>query len=444
MKHWLVSVLVAISLVALFAPVEPSVFAASTADELKLKIDEQTAKVKALEAEIAKYEADLADISKNKSTLKSEIKRLDTLRKKFATDIAVTQSKVASANLLINQLNSQIDVSVSGINANTTALKQSLQAIAEDTDATYVEILFSPGGFDALWQDIDQSTTVNRKLQGEISKLQSLKVELSEHRTKTSEEKSKLAALQKNLAGQKSILDQNRSAQTTLLTQTQNKESAFQKLLEEKRLAKQQFEAEITKFESELKYVFDPTLIPTAGSGVLKFPFSETFMQRCKSRQSAFKNLYCITQYFGDTAFARSGAYNGKGHNGVDFGSPEGTEVRAALSGTVTATGNTDAYRGCYSYGKWVLITHDNGLATLYSHLSYIGVKTGQSVDTGTMIGYSGSTGYATGPHLHFTLYVASTVKLVKMGDVKAKTNCAGATVPIAPTNAYLNPIEYL
>ena len=152
------------------------------------------------------------------------------------------------------------------------------------------------------------------------------------------------------------------------------------------------------------------------------------------------KNII-ITQYFGDTAFAKSGAYNGKGHNGIDFGASPGTPILSSLSGTVAGTGNTDLVAGCYSYGKWVLINHDNGLSTLYAHLSLIKAEKGQRVSTGDIIGYSGNTGYTTGPHLHFGVYATQGVKIVQYTN---SVNCKNAVIPVADLRAYLNPIQYL
>ena len=86
----------------------------------------------------------------------------------------------------------------------------------------------------------------------------------------------------------------------------------------------------------------------------------------------------------------------------ISFGASIGTPIKAALSGTVLGTGNTDSIKGCYSFGKWVMVKHNNGLNTMYAHLSQISVSSGQSVSTGQVLGYSGETGYATGPHLHF------------------------------------------
>ena len=229
-----------------------------------------------------------------------------------------------------------------------------------------------------------------------------------------------------------------------MLTVTKSKEAEFQALLNEKREAREQLEAELRDFESQLEFTLDPTKIPRAGSGVLGFPLDLTFMNRCGDREGTFGNLYCITQYFGNTKFAQSGAYNGKGHNGMDFGAPEGTKVVSAHSGIVEAVGNTDTIRGCYSYGKWILVRHANGLATLYAHLSHIGVERGEAVASGGFLGYSGNTGYSTGPHLHFTVFVADQVRIVRLGDIKTITNCANAHIPVAPTEAYLNPLSYL
>ncbi|WPB88818.1 transglycosylase family protein [Streptomyces malaysiensis] len=83
-------------------------------------------------------------------------------------------------------------------------------------------------------------------------------------------------------------------------------------------------------------------------------------------------------------------------HTGVDFAVPVGTSVHAAAPGTVVAAG----WGGAFGYQ--VIVRHADGLYTHYGHLSALTVRTGQSVEAGVLIARSGSTGYATGPHLHF------------------------------------------
>ncbi len=417
---------------------------ADTADEIRTKIEEQQRKIAELEKEIAAYESTLGELGKNKATLTNEIARLDTSRKKLGADIRVTQDKITSANLEIERLGGEIGLRETSIAIGRRGIEQALRSLQRHGDLTLIEQYFSEDSVEGYWEDADLLQTLERTIRNEALQLALQKAELTVDRDEVATQRATLASLETQLKGQRVVLDQNRAEQNTLLSQTKQSESTYQKLLKEKQDAREQFERELLDYESQLKYTLDPSAIPSAGSGVLTFPLDSSFMSRCKDRVSSFKNQYCITQYFGNTSFARSGAYGGANHNGVDFGSPEGTKVVAASSGTVAATGNTDVYKGCYSYGKWVLLKHANGLATLYAHLSYIGVSEGQSVPVGGLLGYSGKTGYATGPHLHFTVFAADGVKIVRLGDIKAKTNCANALIPIAPTGAYLDPMSYL
>lgn len=88
------------------------------------------------------------------------------------------------------------------------------------------------------------------------------------------------------------------------------------------------------------------------------------------------------------------------GWNGIDLGAPRGTPVYAAAGGTIIISRSNGAWNG--GYGNYVVITHDNGTQTLYSHMRSSIVSVGQLVNAGQLIGYVGSTGESTGPHLHF------------------------------------------
>ncbi len=90
-------------------------------------------------------------------------------------------------------------------------------------------------------------------------------------------------------------------------------------------------------------------------------------------------------------------------HAGIDFGAPTGTPIYAADDGRVLSAG----VRG--GYGNATVIEHGGGLATLYAHQSRFAVRAGQTVSRGEVIGYVGSTGYSTGPHLHFETRVNGT-----------------------------------
>jgi murein DD-endopeptidase MepM/ murein hydrolase activator NlpD len=90
----------------------------------------------------------------------------------------------------------------------------------------------------------------------------------------------------------------------------------------------------------------------------------------------------------------------GRMHEGIDIGASSGTPIYAAASGTVMYAG----WEG--GYGNLTVIDHGNGLATAYGHQSQLAVSNGQVVTRGQVIGYVGSTGHSTGPHLHFEVRV--------------------------------------
>lgn len=91
----------------------------------------------------------------------------------------------------------------------------------------------------------------------------------------------------------------------------------------------------------------------------------------------------------------------GRMHTGIDFAAEEGAPIRAARAGRVTTAGSLN------DYGLAIVLTHSDGSRTLYGHCSSIKVKEGQEVSAGEIIGEVGSTGFSTGPHLHFEIHVA-------------------------------------
>jgi LysM repeat protein len=101
---------------------------------------------------------------------------------------------------------------------------------------------------------------------------------------------------------------------------------------------------------------------------------------------------------------------HGPGYRGIDIGAPTGTPLYASASGTVLIVKN-----GCKvgrsscggGYGNMTIIQHPNGTKTLYGHMSKVAIATGTKVSQGQIIGYVGSTGHSTGPHVHFEVFNA-------------------------------------
>ncbi len=394
-------------------------------DELKNNISSRTENIKQLEQEIAQYQTQLQVVGTQKKTLQSAIQSLDLSRTKISKDIQLTQRKIENTSDTISDLNFGIKQKAAKITANRKATADILRTINQNDTATLLEVLLSTKTLSSFLEDVDNLNRAQIAIQDNIKSLEHLKSELGVQKSSHETEQKKFIALNSQLADQKEIADQERQEQNSLLKDTKNQESNYKKLLADKEARKKQFEQEIEDYEAQLRAEIDPNSFPHPGTKVLAYPLN---------------NVH-ITQHFGKTVDARR-LYSSGTHNGVDFGTSPGTPIKSVADGVVVGTGDTDtACRGA-SYGKWVLIRHKNGLASLYGHLNLIKVKQGDSVESGDLIAYSGNTGYSTGPHLHLSIFVGSAVKVA---DLPSKS-CAKAVfhLPVAPLNAYLDPEAYL
>lgn len=397
-------------------------------EKLQSQIEERNARLQEIEKEIAQYESALQEVGAEKDTLQKAIDQLNLERQKVLSDIKYTQNKIDNTDLQINKLTIEIGDTERSILQNEDAIAEILRSINVSDDDSMIEIMLRHDNLSEFWNEVESLETVRTKMYNKVHDLFSLKGTLEGKKTDETTRREELVALRKQYSGQQAILENNKKEKDELLTATKNEEAEYQAQLASKKSAREQLLKEVQQIERELQYILDPSTIPQKGTAVFNWPLENVI----------------ITQYFGYTRFALSGAYNGNAHNGIDFGAPVGTKIYAPLSGTVRNVGNTDSVPGCYSWGQWVLVDHPNGLSTLYAHLSYVGVSTGQKLSTGDVLGYVGRTGYATGPHLHFTVYVSDAVQVKQFNQFKSVTNCGAALSPFAAVEGYLDPLDYL
>ncbi len=324
-----------------------------------------------------------------------------------------------------------IDDKEERIRNNAIALSETMRLINESDSNSLVEVLLSTDDISDFWGDIEDLQRFQIGVRERTAELQNLKNDLQENKEESEEKERELLGYRSDLSDKKQIVEYNKKEKDQLLSATKNKESNYQKILEEKLVLRQKLETELREFEAQLEYTLNKGSLPKKGSGVLISPL---------------KNPR-VTQEFGLTPFARTGAYgygregNPNPHRGVDFGASIGTPLLATAGGVVRYSEDMDSYPGCVSYGKWVLIDHDNGLSSFYAHLSLIKVTKGQVVNTGDIIGYSGNSGYSTAPHLHFSVFDKSAVKV---SLYTWSRGCKEAQVAYAPLDAYLDPTDYL
>ncbi len=381
--------------------------------EIERQINARNQQLQQINQQITEQQKKLEETQGQKQTLSTELKKVDSSIKQL--DLGIQSSRV-----VIEKLGYEIEETQQDIQTAEQDIAQKEQAVADimrqiqnkDSESVLLTMLknktLSEGLFEA-----QTLADLNKTLLERISELDQSKNELKTvlHKAATTKEQKEVE--KQNLENKKVIASDLKEEKKKILEETKNKEKTYQEIassLKEKQL---EVGAEIDALEKELRKSLNQDQLPKERPGVLQCPVT----------------IGCtVTQEYGATPFAQR-AYKSKFHNGADFRAPIGTPIIAAADGTVFATGDN----GRVQYGKFIALKHENGLATLYAHLSRIIVKNGAQVKRGDIIGYSGNTGYSTGPHLHFGVYWGPNLSMQMISGA--------GLVPIGPT---VNPFNYL
>lgn len=419
-----------IAIILIGAAVDISKFSVKTAeaetvDELQKKIEERSKNIEQLNKEIQAYSELTDKTSKEALSLQKVIKDLEQNAKIMDLDIKRLKQKIEVTNLDIKKLNINIDESKEKIVNLQDGIAASIRGIQRAEDFNFIENILGQRNLTDFLTEIDSQLSFNNALQNRIQLIQNEKQKLESNKNNEETKKKDLVKMQTELSNKKKVVEYTKAEQAQALKETKSQEKTFQQILKDKLALKASFEKEIFDFESKIKYTLNPSSIPKSGSTVLSWPV-ETVR---------------ITQRFGKSVSAKR-LYVSGSHNGMDFGVPIGTKIMAAAGGTVLGVGDTDTACKGVSFGRWVFIRHDNGLSSIYAHLSVISATEGQRVETGDVIGYSGNTGYSTGPHLHLGVYASDAIKV----ENRPSVSCRGKILrmPIAPIEAYLDPMAYL
>ncbi|OGZ31807.1 MAG: hypothetical protein A2V69_00930 [Candidatus Portnoybacteria bacterium RBG_13_40_8] len=385
--------------------------AASLIDDLRSQIDQKEQEIKKLEAQAAAYKKELESAQGQKNTLKSQLALIQSRITKLRNDISITGAKIDNASLKIEELTLDIGEKQNEIDKRKDSLATMIQTLYEYDDESLIEMVLVKNSFSDFLNQVHYLETIQENVYKNLLAFQELKKELEGDRTEAEKQRSELYGLQNQLTGQKNVVEQEKNEKNYLLTKTKGQEKQYQSLLDDTLKKQAEIQQQIYELEDKLKLAYDPNSLPESRSGVLFWPLGGV-----------------LSQGYGYTAYSKK-LYASGFHNGIDIASSYGEPIRAALNGTILAIGNC----GKYAYGKWIAVKHENALTTLYAHLSGYGTyKVGDSVKTGDIIGYEGSTGYSTGAHLHFGVYVTQTFRVESMW------------YGMLPLGAHLDPMKYL
>lgn len=335
---------------------------------------------------------ELDGVSKEKDRLEKELtviedKKDKELEKKAIIDeqINATQKEIGILNGIVSTLEGdleqaeiQLDEAEKKLNEYLEISKTRIRNSYEQGSASYIEIIAGSKSIYDFISKIEIVKQISEKDNEIINQVKQSKATILTKKKEIQSNKEQQEKTLSSLENKKQSLNKKQSESNKLIDEMNSSEEATKRAIKKA-------EAEEEKLQQEIK----AALSQNSGSSVVdagdfRWPLA-----------SKYNN---ITSKFGYRVHPVTGVY--KLHTGVDIASSgiRGASIYAAKGGTVIKSGyNT-------GYGNYIVINHGDGYATLYAHASTLLVSVNQNVKKGDVIAYVGSTGYSTGPHLHFEI----------------------------------------
>lgn len=363
---------------------------ADTLSDLKSEQDRLEQEAKEYEAIIKEKEGQIAEQEEYVNAIAEKVANVNSQIAVSREKIAVYDARIAEQEAEKNRLNAQAE-------DNMEILRKRLRAIYMAGDTSALEIILGAKDFTDFvdkMQLVESISEYDAKLVDDIeAQLDNVNQVVTSLESDKAELEAEKAALEANQNELNELLAENEEALATLYGQKQEAEDH----MAEYENAIAEIDGEIEAYYEALKQQQNQNQGGSSG-GSAPPAYSGNYVWPAPGH-------YTLTSQFYEE---RTGYY----HGGIDIAGSGfmGTTIVAAASGTVISSCNSCTHNwgkwgscGCGGgFGNYVWIDHGGGKATIYAHLSYHTIYDGQYVTAGQVIGYGGSTGYSTGPHLHF------------------------------------------
>ncbi len=375
----------------------PNQAEAASSSEIKEQLEE-------LKDQNADLKEELAELRSQYQANENEIENLVAQKDLIDQEIALLTEQISNINnqistysLLIADKQDELEEAQTRLAELNEKNKERIRTMEEEGSLSYWAVIFQASSFSDLLDRINMIQEIAEADRQRLNDMREAAEVVAAAQADLETEKASLETTREALSQTEAELADKREEADQVLRQLVEKGEEFQALIDESEELQDQLMQEIAQKEKEYKdakyqewlatYV-PPTTWPSDDTTPSTGPVS-TAGWVCPVP------WYTLTSPFGMRVHPISGQW--KMHNGVDMACSQGTPIYAARSGKVT----TASYQAGGA-GYYVSINHGDGFSSIYMHMTHYIVSAGQYVSQGQVIGYVGSTGGSTGPHLHF------------------------------------------
>lgn len=404
-------VLAAVILLSLVSTALIVMVHAASSSEIKSKLADLRAKQAEIQKQSDELEKSIAENKDQTKTLVSQKAEIDQEMEMSRQKIENLNEQIQQLNLLIAEKQTELEASVAKEEALQKQYKARLRSMEETGSVSYWSILFRASSFSDLLDRVDMIREIAESDQLMLKQLSAATQAVETERADLEQQKLDLQQTEDDLAVEQAELETKRAKADTLITQMQAEYAS----LSDEFLAAEADEAAVREQikKAETDY-FNALAKEQAAAAAAAAAANKTSNSNNSSASSsggassggfAFPLAYStgVTCAYGPRVHPING--NKSFHYGVDLAAGMNTEIYATKSGTVTGATYGEAN------GYYVTINHGDGYSSIYAHMTNYVVSAGDSVKQGQLIGYVGTTGWSTGPHLHFEiLYNGSNV----------------------------------
>ena len=391
-------ILAAIMLLTLILGALPGLVSAEKSEsELRSEISQ-------LQSQKAEIDSQIAGIKKKIDANMSEIEKIVAEKAVIDEEIGLLHQKVNTINdeiavyaSMIAEKQAELDEAQKKLDELKIKYRERIRAMEENGTISYWSVLFQANDFADLLDRLNMVDEIAAADQRRLSEIRAVAQEVEQAKSELEARKAELEKTRTELIATQDELEAKQAEADAILEQLLAKGAEFEKYMEEAEDKQEAMAGDLRSLEKELdelekkKYQEWLAAQPkpsTPSGGSSNTVNGQTWIVPI--------NYTRFSSPFGMRLHPTQGYY--KMHNGVDLSAPSGTPIYATRSGAISYAGYN------WSCGNYVTIDHQDGYKSRYMHMTHFVVSSGQWVSAGQIIGYCGSTGDSTGPHLHFEI----------------------------------------